>query len=632
MDWTHLPSLALRLAVLFAGLLMPGSLLLRALRLPWMLSGAFLASAALLHVQVLLGALTGLPFSFRSLAGGLALASLVLVAWNRRAQPPRPRPEATGSFHHLTRLGWWAPLALLFWGIVAWRLGTQPLNGPDTGFRWAWLAEQMLRSGSLDFYPARSAEDFARYFWAESLPPGVAGLYAWAYACGGGFAPLWTVPVVALQVLALHELIWRLACAWGGEGAARRATLLAMGTPLLTWAVLLGQETGLTALAACGLVLGVTRWRQTRAVGWLALAGVAAAVGAAAREYGPVFPLLGLAALAAGRAPRRAWLAFGGVAGPLALAWPLLVAARTGNPFYSLDLGGLLPVNRVFVGWTEHFRAIYGAPLHQPEGWWQIARLLALFAWPAVLGAGGLAWHAARGLREAREAAVVVAVVAGLWLVSVPFTAGGLFYSLRVLSPALALAGAFGGYALVALAPGRMGRGALAVGLAGGVLMSLPQTLTLPENSHRVPWRTWPAAGGGFTRGVAAAEAELRAKLAGWPEGERVLSESAGLPRALAPLGLVVVPPWSPEVAWLFDPALAPDEVARHWQATGFRHVVLTKGGQGIEFFNQRARWRAPWFRIATVAETERFLVLQVTASLAPPPPLPPSAAGPDGP
>lgn len=629
MDWTHLPSLTLRLGLLLAGLLVPGSLLLRVLRLPWMLSGAFLGSAALLHAQVLLGTLTGLPFSFLPLAGGLGLVSLALAAWQRRARPPLPWPEETGSFHHLTRLGWWTPLALLFWGIVAWRLGTQPLNGPDTGFRWSWLAEQGLRWGSLDFYPARSAADFARYFWAESLPPGVAGLYAWAYACGGGFAPQWTAPVVALQVLALHELIWRLACAWGGEGAARRAALLAMGTPVLTWAVLLGQETGLTALAATGLVFALTRWRQARAPGWLALAGCAAAVGAAAREYGLVFPLLGLAALAAGRAPRRAWLVFGGVALPVALAWPLLVAARTGNPFYSLDLGGLLPVNRVFGEWTEHFRAIYGAPLGQSDGWWQVARALGLFAWPAVLGAAGLAWHAARGLREAREGAVVVAVMAGVWLASVPFTAGGLFYSLRVLSPALALAVAFGGYTLLALSPGRAGRCVLAVGLAGGVLMSLPQTLTLPENSLRVPWRAWPAAGGAFTRGVAAAEAELRAGLAGWPAGERVLSESAGLPRALAPLELVVVPPWSPEAAWLFDPALAPDEVARRWQAASFRHVVLTKGGQGIEFFNQRARWRAPWFHVATETETERYLVLSVTADPAPAPGAPVAPPGP---
>jgi len=43
--------------------------------------------------------------------------------------------------------------------------------------------------------------------------------------------------------------------------------------------------------------------------------------------------------------------------------------------------------------------------------------------------------------------AIFVFLVAALWLVSVAYTAGGLFYSLRVLSPALTLLAVVGGYA-----------------------------------------------------------------------------------------------------------------------------------------------------------------------------------------
>src|SRR5687768_8242951 len=64
--------------------------------------------------------------------------------------------------------------------LVFWRAWHEPLAGPDIEFRWSFLAEQMLRLGTLDFYPPRSAGDFFSYFWVESIPPGVAALHAWA--------------------------------------------------------------------------------------------------------------------------------------------------------------------------------------------------------------------------------------------------------------------------------------------------------------------------------------------------------------------------------------------------------------------------------------------------------------------
>ncbi|HRG55502.1 MAG TPA: hypothetical protein PLG56_05645 [Lacunisphaera sp.] len=208
----------LRLGLLIVGLLLPGSMLLRAWRLPWSLAAAFATSAATLYAVVLTFAWTGAAISLATLAAALGLVTLLA-----RLVPARPGlTQISSSFACFTQMGWWLPLYGAFWLIVAWRLGAHPLNGPDVTFRWSWLAEQMLHCGSLDFYPPRRAEDFVRYFWAESIPPGVAGLYAWAYACGGNSHALWTTPVVALQMLAVHELVWRLGNRWGGALAALR--------------------------------------------------------------------------------------------------------------------------------------------------------------------------------------------------------------------------------------------------------------------------------------------------------------------------------------------------------------------------------------------------------------------------
>src|SRR3954465_7098369 len=179
MDWSALIFTLLRLALLLAGLILPGSMLLRALRLPWSLAAAFAASSAVLYLVVLLFGATGVTISLVTL--GAALAIVTVLA---RLVPARPSSvQLSSSFASFSKMGDWLLLYLAFWAVVAWRLGTQPLSGPDVYFRWSYLAEQILRFGSVDFYPAHTAADFTRYFWAESIPPGIASLYAWAYAC-----------------------------------------------------------------------------------------------------------------------------------------------------------------------------------------------------------------------------------------------------------------------------------------------------------------------------------------------------------------------------------------------------------------------------------------------------------------
>ena len=611
--------LPLRLVLLLAGLISPGFALLRALRLPFTFAGSFLASAACLSTYVILFALLRLPITLLTLATALTVttAGAFAVAARRpkRTAAPAP-PEDTRSFAAFATLGWWTPLYAVFWLIVLWRLGTQPLAGPDTNFRWGWLAEQIVRLGSLDFYPPRTAAGYSAYPWPESVPPGIASLHVWSYLCGGAVRALWTSPVVLLQLLALHEFIWRLAFSWGGEPAARRAVLLAAATPLLTWASVIGQETALTSLSVCGLLFALLRWHKTRASAWLAFAALAAVLGASAREYGPAFPLLGLGLLALMRAPRPALLRFGAIALPLAALWPLRTWVLTGNPLFSLNLAGLFPVNAVFATWSAHFHTPARHALFSLEAWSQIARYLVLFAPAALFGTLALILHARRGLREARWSALCVATGAALWFASVPFTAGGLFYSLRVLSPALAVATAFGGYALLA-AP-TPARRAADFALALVLLATLPFTLTLPENAYRTPPHQWPAAARAFVHLGTQTSAQLTAALLALPGNHRILSDYAGLPHALAGTGLTVVPVWSPEVAWLFDDKTPPDAVAHHWRQSRLRYIVTSPSQPFLDFLNRHARGSAPLFASTVVWQSDAYLIVEVITEPAP--------------
>ena len=590
-------------------------MVLRALRLPWSLAAAFATSAATLYAIVLVFACTGAVISLVTLA-----AALALVAVLARLVPARPSTtQISSSFAYFEQMGAWLPLYGAFWLIVIYRLGFHPLNGPDVTFRWSWLAEEMLQFGTLDFYPPRRAEDFVRYFWAESVPPGIAGLYAWSYACAAGKQALWTSPVVALQLLALHELIWRLASRWGGEVVARRAVLLAAACPLLTWSVIMGQETGLTAVAVTGIVWSLHHLRDENGNRWAVLAGVFGIVAASTREYGIVFPVAAIAATVWLGAPRRQIGILALVALPVAMAWPLRVWVLTGNPFYSLSLAGIFSANPVFTAWNDTLRGPSSQALASWENWVSLGRYILLWALPAVAGVAALILLLVQRLREARIVALFVALALALWLVSVAYTAGGLFYSLRVLSPALALLAFIASYGLGFVVQHPAATRYLAIAVALVLLESLPKTLVLPENPYRLAVRDWPYAPEQFPTIVRTVNDSLLAKLQPLPNRRRVLSDHAGLPRVFAAIGTEVAPLWSPEVAWLFDEKLPPEEVARRWRKSGLHYLVLGKSGPAASFVQTHARWRAPYFTLRTVAETDTHVILEATVAVAPP-------------
>ncbi len=619
-------------ALLLAGLLGPGAALLRALGLPFAVGTSFLGSVAVLYATLLALVFSGLTISLVSISAGLVLATAAALAWAHRR---KPGPPSVPDFSALDRalpawrrrlgpfgdLGAWTPLYVLFWVGMLIRAWHQPLAGPDVEFRWSYLAEQMLRLGHLDFYPPRNAADFRIYFWAESLPPGAAVLHAWAYACAGaaGKAAAWTVPATVLQLWTLHEFLWLAAQRLARPPAARLVVLAAAACPLLSWSVLLGQETGLTALAAAGLVLGLAAWQATSAPGWLAFVGLAALVGAAAREYGLVFPLLAAGGLWLVRAPRIGWIACA-VPCVFAALWPLRTWFLTGNPFHSLALGPL-PVNPRFIAWINHDAAAFAAALTSPAGWRDLGRYALQYAPTALLGAIVLLPAALRRnvwRREAVALLVAVALIGLLWAASVRYTSGGLFYSLRVLAPALALAVLALGLALAAVSRLRpeFFRG-LRVALFVLVVGSLPASLALPLNPARTPWREWPA----FTPirhapvGLADETAALLQRLG---SDGAILADAPGFQTRFLPLGRTVIPLWSPDADWLFDPALPDAVVVARWRASGIRWIIVTKWQANLDFLNRHSRWAKPPLRLQPVGETTQTAIFALSAAASP--------------
>jgi hypothetical protein len=613
MDLAEILLTIVRDVVLVTGLVVPGALLLRALRVRFFLAGAFLGSWLALYACVLAFVFLQVPITLTTMAAGLVAISCVttLVAGGISAPLEIERAETPGFF--VWRLGPWALPYALFGAVMLWRIATQPLNGGDIDFRWSWLAEQMVRWGNLDFYPPVNAADFARYFWVESIPPGVATLHAWGYLSGGNLLETWTAPGVLLQVLALHDLLWQLGFRWAGETAARRTLMVACAAPLLNWAVLIGQETGLTALAALGMILGLARWREDGQRRWLVVAAGAATLGASAREYGLVFPALGVFVLIVMRAPPRALGLFSALAVLPSLAWPVHVWLRTGNPFYSLNVRGLFPTNELFVIWAGKISEGSAHLFATRDGWFQLGRYLLLGAPLAALGIFFLAANLVRRDPRARWCGAVTLALIFLWYQSLAYTGGGLFYSMRLLSPVFALGALWVGRVMVPVTKG----GRLADGLiVVAVLATLPLTLTFPQNAYHLPISEWTDAGRKFVVERRLADAEVLDVLRNRPGHERILTECVSLPRALAPAGMTAIPFWSPEVSWLFDRQLSPGEVAAKWRASGFRFVVMTRSPAQLELLARKAVWLSPHFSIRRVWQSDGYVILEVTAPM----------------
>ena len=592
-----------------AGLILPGLGWAFAGRwpLPWLAAG--LASAGAILAGVLGLVLAGVPVTFVSLGLWLVLVGAPgwVKAWSLRAVAP-----ASTS----VRQEWWLALPVLpLLAVAAWRALAQPLSGADAGFRWNELALLLVERGNLDFYPPIRVADFTAYFWADGISPLVASLYAWTYLAIGSTARIWTAIPVLLQTAALLGVLFGLGRQWGGGRGGWLACALGGGTMLLQFAFNLGQETGLTAIGTGGMVLFLLRWRETREVRLLVPAALAATVAACAREYGAIAALAGAGWIfSQGRAWRPA-LAFAVGAALLPLWWHGRVYLLTGNPLYAQDFAGW-PTNPVFAAWMRHYRTIYGDTLPHLATWREIARIGLVTAMPALLGLAG-------GLLLGRKQAgwgLGCALVAGfvaIWIWSLPFTAGGPFYSMRVLSPLLVLGCASGGAGLARWVPGRTHLAGVMIGLTLLGLDAALRAWTIPGNPYSLPPAAWADAGNQIQLEADRTDGPFFSRVAQVVTG-RVLSDSAGLREFFQREGKTYSPLWSPDVAWLFSGPVQPDAAAR-LRALGFSHLLLKRTSISIDFLRDRGVLASLEGHLKVVMANPTYILLELGDPLPPP-------------
>jgi hypothetical protein len=544
---------------------LPGWLIGRRLGSPFLAITALLASAAILFNLILLMDTCGLPLTPTAVGAGYLAVCGGLFAWARRSGPAAG--PGRRALERPAGPAWLCLIAFALAGLsIAARGVAEPLSGYDNSFRWDYLARLILSRHSLQFYPPFRMQDFDLYPWCDGIPPLASILNFGIYAATGSDAPGWITLRAVAEFLVLGALVHRYSRElWGGQ--AGWASLGALGiSALFVWGLSIEQENGLVAVGLVAMLYLLQRAPEgPGSAGW---AGVAAGVAAISREYGLYFVILG-AGLLGLQGRRRSVSRFLAAAACVGAPWYLRNWAKTGDPVYPA-MGSLFPTNPVhteIMGDIANFLGFRTSPFPLRDVPWTLLATSGALGILALVGALRLRLRT-RGLL------LGIALVVALWVWSMPQTAGGWNYSMKVLVPALALAAVLAGW--IGRLPGRIG---LAAALCLGVLSvdAARRAWLLPDDPFTSPWTVsfdeW--------RQFRAQEAAFQKRniwsvLANAAAGRYILVDTPPPFMATIAAGGRATPFMSPRVSALFDPTLKVDEAVGRLRALNVRFVTFS--------------------------------------------------------
>jgi hypothetical protein len=166
-----------------------------------------------------------------------------------------------------------------------------------------------------------------------------------------------------------------------------------------------------------------------------------------------------------------------------------------------------------------------------------------------------------------------MALIAGLWLWSLPMTSGGWMYSTRMLSPLVVLACILGGW-LGTLPP--VPRYAAGVAVALLAADAALRSWFLPDFPTAPTWAFTPSE----WRALRTAD-DARSLIRAWPvfisaaAGQAIATPNADQQVEIAQLGGRAIPFFSPQFAPAFDPQFDLSHAAARLRGAGIRFVLL---------------------------------------------------------
>jgi hypothetical protein len=569
--------------------------------MPW--ASAFVISLLILFHSIFWLGVFRVPIRLWTVLPCLIAASAGAAWLQRRSAIPVKRSEALPLS---TRDRILILSSGLVGAVLLARSAISPLIGFDTRFRWDFLAQRLLALGRFDFYPPLTPADFKTYFFVDGIPPLVSFTHWWLYSSAGRYLPSLISVFVAAQFACTLWFTYGAASVISSRRAGVLAAAILAASPLYFRSVVLGQETGLTALSIAAMIYFVVSARRPNDVSGMVSAGLAAALCALSREYGWIALIAGIIALVWRRHPLKQVIIFAAVATATAGPWYARNWILTGNPFYSLNFGNFA-VNPIHVGILQQYNALLGVQHWTGSTWASLLWFLLGYATLQVLvGVPG-------GFTRFRQHGYLIAITIALsmvWLQSVGYTSGGIAISTRVLSPAMVVLSITGASMLEPLTRRARWRTAVVAAIVLCQVWTMAHGVLYPNDPSTLRLSDWPR--NAFRHVWEGTEFEISDQLAKMlPAGSRVLSDNAFLHAALIDKGIEVVPVWSPEVRFIFSSS--PEESERRLRSLRIGSVACYPQSLNTRYLASTSafyaslpeRWRA-------LAQVQDFLFVLV--------------------
>lgn len=586
--------------ILFSGIMigffLPGFLLNRILSRKNDFGAAYIVSSVILFQVIFWTGISGIKISLISVGIILILINLSLFCFclikgiefktSISLTPPITRIEK------LLLLPVFLSVLLIF---LKSSILTNP--GGDQAFRWYFLASRILETGSFSFYPPLTAEDYNFYFYTDSFPPIISFSYFWLYSLFGKTATFLACIPVTLQYIFILIFGFRLASLhFGSSKAGVFAILLIGSSTLLFHSIAIAQETGMTALCSLATVYFLAKNKPCTVSDCL-LASFSASLGALSREYGGVFILFGIIVILWLKMPLKNLIFYILFCIILAGPWYIRIFALTGNPFYSNPVGQLFPVNQVHTGIFEGYREAIGLKSYMT---WKVIPPLAA-GLSIAIGISFFTGLISSAMRFKRLGFYLIftAVMSILWIYSMQIVPGGVFHSMRILSPVIVLNSVCGSCLILSIANAYKRSHYIILSLMSFICMiTFIQNIFVPYNPLNIKTFDGLLIAACIIPDPTNNEEEILDLVRDIPDNSAILSENALYHAILAinkdkNRGIRIVPVWSPEVKFLFDREISFGQCRQQLEKIGIRYVLIRR----TDNLNMNYLWKFKFFR-----------------------------------
>ncbi len=470
------------------------------------------------------------------------------------------------------------PSGLLLLLLMA-RTFCQPLMSPDSVFRWNYLAIKIFETGGFGFYPPLSPEDFKLYFYVDGMPPLVQFSYYWLYASFGNVSEIrLSVILILLQFVSIVFLCYYSAShIFQSSKAGIYSVLLLISSSIFFFSLFLGQETGLTALSMAATIYFLSGADGEETVSNSVLAGFSTALGALSREYGLAFILIGLLICLCRRRTGKGILVYLLSSSLLCASWYIYLFLRTGNPFYSLSIGTLFPVNEIFDGIYKTYVFYFGLGSHTLA---KTKFIINLFLTLSPLHLLLLPTLFLLPLKKSGYFIGACIILALIWVNSIGYTCGGIFYSSRTLSPLIVVISIASAGFISRISSGKTPAMVCGAVVSIFVIWGAYEDLCIPAKTSFIPLRFINSSAFGKLGKPGLINYDNIREL---PENAKVLSDSALHHGALMTSPekdrkmIDFVPVWSPEVAFLSNTDNTYAKTLSELRLRGIRYVLYSK-------------------------------------------------------